>query len=104
MALNVAELTTWRNDVASRRDAAAALVVAESARNPGGSMHEQFLRAGNLGHLRSRVIELSAQHDWLAQAVTAVAAGGSHPAQVTGATTSGGSMSIPITPPRSGSR
>jgi|DEB19_MinimDraft_3_1074340.scaffolds.fasta_scaffold36572_2 hypothetical protein len=104
MALSVPELTTWRDDAAARRDAAAALVAAEQARAPGGAMQEQFLRSCNIGHLMSRVIELAALHDWLAQAVTVVAAGGTHPAQFTGAPTSGGTMSIPPTPPRSRSR
>ena len=83
MTMSGPELTTWRDDAAARRDAAAALVAAEQARDPGGAMQEQ---------------------DWLAQAVTAVAAGGTHPAQFTGTPTSGGTMSIPPTPPRSWSR
>lgn len=102
--LSLAELTAWRDDVASRRDSAAALAAVEAARDPGGDLQERFLRSCNLGHLRSRVIELAALRDWLAQSVTAVAAGGTHPAQYTGAPTAGGTMSIPPTPPRSGSR
>ena len=98
------EVTTWRDQAAAQRDAAAALVAAEQARDPGGAMQEQFLRSCNIGHLMSRVIELTALQDWLAQAVTAVAAGGTHPAQFTGTPTSGGTMSIPRTPPRSWSR
>ena len=104
MTMSGPELTTWRDDAAARRDAAAALVAAEQARDPGGAMQEQFLRSCNIGHLMSRVIELTALQDWLAQAVTAVAAGGTHPAQFTVAPTSGGAMSIPRTPPRSWSR
>lgn len=104
MTMSGPELTTWRDDAAARRDAAAALVAAEQARDPGGAMQEQFLRSCNIGHLMSRVIELTALQDWLAQAVTAVAAGGTHPAQFTGTPTSGGTMSIPRTPPRAWSR
>ena len=104
MTMSGPELTTWRDDAAARRDAAAALVAAEQARDPGGAMQEQFLRSCNIGHLMSRVIDLTALQDWLAQAVTAVAAGGTHPAQFTGTPTSGGTMSIPRTPPRSWSR
>ena len=104
MTMSVPELTTWRDDAAARRDAAAALVAAEQARDPGGAMQEQFLRSCNIGHLMSRVIELTALQDGWAQAVTAVAAGGTHPAQFTGTPTSGGTMSIPRTPPRSWSR
>ena len=104
MTMSGPELTTWRDDAAARRDAAAALVAAEQARDQGGAMQEQFLRSCNIGHLMSRVIELTALQDWLAQAVTAVAAGGTHPAQFTGTPTSGGTMSIPRTPPRSWSR
>ena len=58
MTMSGPELTTWRDDAAARRDAAAALVAAEQARDPGGAMQEQFLRSCNIGHLMSRVIEL----------------------------------------------
>lgn len=104
MALTAADIAAWRDDVASKLSAMQAAVVAETARNPGGSSQEQFLRRCNLGHLRRRVIETTAHHAWLAAAYTVVQAGGSHPAQyAAGWATSNGTMSIPTRPPRSGS-
>jgi hypothetical protein len=99
MALNQSDLLDWRDHVDGLLAAASAQVAAEVARDVGTDPQELRLHNGLIGHLRTRVITLTAQRRWLDGAATTVGAGGTHPAQALVPPVLAADKTIPPKPP-----
>lgn len=99
MPLDADELRAWRDYVGDLVDVAEAQVTAELGRDVGTDAQEVRLHNWLIGHLRSRVIDLTAQHRWLTDAEAVVFAGGTHPAQYLTPPVFGTNVSRPAKPP-----